>query len=63
MQPDELISTYDLIDYCDAGIIYASKVGIEIAYAGKELIVCGNPSVKGIAEMFIKERSWEHMKY
>ena len=26
VQPDELISTYDLIDYCDAGIIYASKV-------------------------------------
>ena len=40
VKPDQLISTYDLIDYCDAGIIYASKVGIEIAYAGKELIVC-----------------------
>ena len=46
VKPDQLISTYDLIDYCDAGIIYASKVGIEIAYAGKELIVCGEACIK-----------------
>ena len=46
IKPDELISTYDLIDYCDAGIIYASKVGIEIAYSGKELIVCGEACIK-----------------
>ena len=51
IRPDEKVSTYDLIDYCDAGIIYASKVGIEIAYSGKELIVCGEACIrsKGIA--------------
>ena len=51
VKPDEKISTYDLIDYCEAGIIYASKVGIEIAYSGKELIVCGEACIrsKGIA--------------
>ena len=51
IRPDEQVSTYDLIDHCDAGIIYASKVGIEIAYSGKELIVCGEACIrsKGIA--------------
>ena len=43
---DDKISTYDLIDYCDAGIIYASKVGVEIACSGKELIICGESCLR-----------------
>ena len=46
VKPNDKISTYDLIDYCDAGIIYASKVGIEIAYSGKELIICGEACIR-----------------
>ena len=65
IKPDELISTYELIDYCDAGIIYASKVGIEIAYAGKELVVCGEACIKckGIArDVYEKKDLDKHLE-
>ena len=58
IKPNDLISTYDLIEYCDAGIVYASKVGIEIAYSGKELIVCGEACIKckGIARDIYRKK-------
>ena len=61
IKPKDLISTYDLIEYCDAGIVYASKVGIEIAYSGKELIVCGEACIKckGIARDIYKKEDLE----
>ena len=35
------ISSYDFIDACDLGLVYTSTVGLELALAGKPVIVCG----------------------
>jgi len=45
--PEEEISTYALIDAATAAIVYATKAGIEIAAAGKPLVVAGDAWVRG----------------
>jgi 2-polyprenyl-3-methyl-5-hydroxy-6-metoxy-1,4-benzoquinol methylase len=45
--PDNKASTYDLIDQCDAVIVYNTKMAIEAAAMGKPVIVAGDAWIKG----------------
>lgn len=45
--PEEGISTYALIEASRAGIVYATKAGIEVAAMGKPLVVAGDAWARG----------------
>jgi hypothetical protein len=40
-------SSYDLIDACDVGLVYTSTTGLELALAGKPVIVAGAVHYRG----------------
>jgi hypothetical protein len=40
-------SSYDLIDAADFGIVYTSTTGLELALAGKPVILCGDVHYRG----------------
>src|SRR5690606_1560866 len=45
--PDSGMSTYEILDHSDCAIIFGTKTGIEIAYAGKPVIVAGEAWIPG----------------
>lgn len=45
--PAEPINTYDLIDIADIGLVYTTTVGLEMALAGKPVVVCGATHYRG----------------
>ncbi|MEZ3166950.1 hypothetical protein ABNG02_06390 [Halorubrum ejinorense] len=47
LPPDTDIDTYALIDDLDAGIVYASTVGLEMAYEGIPVVTGGYPPYHG----------------
>src|SRR3546814_1078514 len=44
--PDSGMSTYEILDHSDCAIIFGTKTGIEIAYAGKPVIVAGEAWIR-----------------
>jgi len=47
LPPDTPVNTYELIDDLDAGIVYASTVGLEMALEGVPVLVGGYPPYHG----------------
>ncbi len=47
VEPRDPISTYALVEACSAAIIYATKMGIEIAAMGKPVLVAGEAWIRG----------------
>lgn len=47
LPPDTDVNTYALIDDLDAGVVYASTVGLEIALEGKPVLAGGYPPYHG----------------
>jgi len=45
--PESEISTYALLDRCNAALIYGTKTGVELAATGKPVIVAGEAWVRG----------------
>ena len=45
--PDDASSSYPLMDECDLGLVYTSTTGLELALAGKPVIVTGIPHYRG----------------
>ena len=43
----DTISSYELIDECDVGLVYTSTTGLELALAGKPVIVSGEVHYRG----------------
>jgi hypothetical protein len=41
------VNTYELMKSCDSIIIYGTKAGIEFAFRGKQVIICGESWIKG----------------
>lgn len=46
--PDTDVNTYELIEDLDAGIVYASTVGLEMAYHGLPVVVAGDTHYRGL---------------
>ncbi len=45
--PESEVSTYALLDQCNAALIYGTKTGVELAATGKPVIVAGEAWVRG----------------
>lgn len=45
--PDAGESSYDLMAWCDAGLVYTSTTGLELATIGKPVVVTGNTHYGG----------------
>ena len=45
--PEDPVSSYDLLDACDVGLVLTSTVGLEAALAGKPVMVAGTPHYRG----------------
>jgi len=41
LEPDSSLSVYQLMQYCDLGLVYTSTVGIEMAMEGKPVVIIG----------------------
>lgn len=47
LEPDTDVDTYDLLAELDAGVVYTSTVGLEMAYMGIPVLVGGDPHYCG----------------
>ncbi len=47
IRPDEKINTYDLIAAADAGLVYTTTVGLEMALCGVPVVVAGSTHYRG----------------
>ncbi len=45
--PESRVSTYALIEQCDAALIYGTKVGVEVSSVGVPVIVAGEAWIRG----------------
>lgn len=45
--PDDLTSSYPLMEACDLGLVYTSTTGLELALEGKPVIVAGDVHYRG----------------
>jgi hypothetical protein len=56
LESDTDVNTYDLINDMDAGLVYASTVGLEAAFNGTPVVVGGNPPYKGFGITYDPEK-------
>ena len=56
--PAEKVNTYDLVDVADAGLVYTTTVGMEMAMSGKPVLVAGQTHYRGRGFTF-DPSTWE----
>jgi hypothetical protein len=63
LSPDTEVNTYELINDLDAGLVYASTVGLEMAFNGVPVVVGGYPSYHGFSITHEPEDKAQYRNY
>ena len=61
IRPEDNISSYKILDKCKYIFIYGSRIGIEMAARGKEVIVCGEGFIRN-KKIALDVKSKKHYK-
>ena len=63
LPPDTEVDTYALIDLLDAGIVYNSTVGLEMAYCGIPVVTAGNTHYRNLNITYDPESKEGYLEY
>lgn len=62
LEPDTDVNVYSLMEDLDVGLVYNSTVGLEMAYAGKPVVVAGYPHYRGLGFTYDADTEEEYVE-